>query len=151
MTRSINSAGLDLIKRFEGVRRRAYLCPAGKWTIGYGWTKPVDGKPVGPGMVITHAKAEELLAEGVKQYCSAVEKSCPTATDNQFGAMVSLCYNIGTDAFTKSSVARYHVAGDRHLAADAFLKWTKGGGRVLPGLVARRKAERALYLLDSVP
>lgn len=146
MARELSQAGLDLIKRFEGLRLTAYRCPAGVWTIGVGWTKAVDNQVIHPGMTITREKAEELLREGVKEYCAAVEKACPTATDNQFAAMVSLCYNIGPAAFARSSVARYHTRGSFQRAADAFLLWTKAGGKVLPGLVRRREAERALYL-----
>lgn len=145
--RDLSQAGLDIIKQFEGCRLTAYRCPAGVWTIGYGWTKPVNGKPVGAGMKITKEKAEVLLTEGVLPYCGVVNKHCPDANDNQFAAMVSLCYNIGPSNFAKSSVARYHAAGQHTLAADAFLRWNKAGGQVLPGLTRRRQAERALYLL----
>lgn len=144
--RKLSQAGLDLIKRFEGLRLTAYRCPAGVLTIGYGWTHPIDGKPISAGTKITLEKAEELLEKGVAPYCAAVEKSCPSATDNQFAAMTSLCYNIGPAAFAKSSVARYHAGGEFKRAADAFMMWTKGGGKTLPGLVRRREAERALYL-----
>ena len=146
MARELSQAGFDLIKQFEGCRLKAYRCPAGIWTIGYGWTKAVGHRVIHPGMTITQDQAEALLAEGVKPYCAAVEQACPTATDDQFAAMVSLAYNIGVGAFAKSSVARHHAAGNYPRAADSFLLWTKGGGKTLPGLVRRRRAERALYL-----
>ena len=133
--------GLCLIKEFEGCKLKAYKCPAGVWTIGYGWTSGVK-----PGDVWTQAKAEEMLVKGVVPYSNAVSKACPKATQNQFDAMVSLCYNIGPGNFAKSSVVRFHNAGKFSKAADAFLMWNKGGGKVLAGLTRRRKAERKLYL-----
>lgn len=146
MARELSQAGLDLIKQFEGLRLTAYRDAVGVLTIGYGWTQPVDGKPIQAGMTITREQAEALLKEGVKPYCAVVNNVCPTATDDQFAAMVSLAYNIGSGAFAKSSVARHHAAGNPKQAANAFLLWNKAGGKVLPGLVRRREAERALYV-----
>lgn len=134
--------GLDLIKRFEGLRLTAYLCPAGVPTIGYGQTGP----GIKLGMTITEAKANELLADSLKKYEEAVTHYAGSAHQNQFDAMVSLCYNIGAGNFKTSSVARLHKAGQYTGAASAFLLWNKAGGRVLAGLVSRRKAERNLYL-----
>ena len=144
--RRINKAGIDLIKAFEGLRLEAYLCPAGIPTIGYGST----GDHVRMGMVITEERAGALLREDLERFERAVAKKCPVATDNQFAAMVSLAFNIGTAGFDKSSVARFHNAGEPSKAADAFLMWNKAtvGGRkvILKGLTRRREAERALYL-----
>lgn len=144
MSRRINSAGLDLIKSFEGLRLSAYRCPAGVWTIGYGHTGP----DVKTGQHITPAEAEALLRGDLDRFESGVNSfldAAPT-TDNQFAAMVSLAFNIGLGAFQRSTVLRQHKAGNRQRAAAAFLMWVKGGGRTLPGLVRRRTAERALYL-----
>lgn len=141
--RVVSSKGLALIKEFEGLRLKAYRCPAGVATIGYGWTKGVR-----MGDVWTVQKAEEMLVEGVKPYAATVAKAIgktPT-TQNEFDSMVSFCYNVGEGAFRKSSVLRYHVRGQKKFAAEAFMKWVKGGGRTLPGLVRRRRSERALYL-----
>lgn len=146
MTRIISDEGIALIKKFEGLRLIAYRDVAGVLTIGYGWTRPVDGRPIRSGMVITRSKAEQLLKEGVKSYAAAVEKACPEATDNQFAAMTSLCYNIGPGNFARSSVAQHHAVGQYKTAADAFLIWNRAGGQVLPGLTRRRISERALYL-----
>lgn len=149
MARTINQVGLDLIKQFEGCRLVAYRCPAGVVTIGYGWTRPIDGKPLTMGTRITQVQADALLIDGLADYIAAVEKACPQATDNQFAAMVSLAYNIGTGAFAKSSIAKLHHSGQHTLAADAFRRWNKAGGKVLPGLVRRREAERLLYLRST--
>jgi len=140
--RSINKAGLAIIKASEGLRLKTYLCPANVLTIGYGST----GSHVKPGMVITEAQAEELLRSDLRRFEDAVAKAAPNATDNQFAAMVSLAFNIGIGAFTKpSTVLRKHKAGDHVGAAEGFKLWNKGGGRVLPGLVKRRAVEAQLY------
>lgn len=139
--RSINKAGLDIVKASEGLRLKAYICPAGVLTIGYGSTGP----HVKPGMVITEAQAEELLRSDLRRFEDAVSVAAPTATDNQFAAMVSLAFNIGEGAFRKSTVLRKHKAGEHVAAAEAFKLWNKGGGKVLPGLVKRRAVEAQLY------
>jgi lysozyme len=140
-----NEAGLALIRQFEGCRLKAYKCPAGVWTIGYGWThgvKPTDQW--------TQSQAEEMLVKGLDQYENAVQSAigAHSTTSNQFSALVSICYNIGAGNFVKSSMLRHHKAGDYAKAADAFLLWNKAGGKVLNGLIKRRQAERALYLED---
>ena len=139
----ISKAGLDIIKQYEGCRLTSYKCPAGVWTVGFGWTEGVT-----PGMTITRAQAEELLTRGVVSYEKAVQDAIgdTKTTQNQFDAMVSLCYNIGPANFRKSTVVRQHKLGDYAAAADAFLMWNKAGGKVLAGLVKRREAERSLYL-----
>ncbi len=132
---------------FEGVRLKAYLCPAGVWTIGYGDTGP----HVKRGLVWTKAQADAAfaarLADEFEPAVRAAIGSAPT-DPAQFGAMVSLAYNIGVDAFRRCSVARLHKAGDHAGAAQAFLLWNKAGGRVMPGLTKRRRAEAALYRGD---
>lgn len=144
--RAVNQAGIDLIKEFEGCKLTAYRCPAGVVTIGYGWTRPIDGKLLTMGTKITQAKADALLVNGLADYAEVVEKVCSKSTDNQFAAMVSLAYNIGTGAFVQSSVCRQHKFGHYADAADAFRLWNKSGGKILSGLVRRREAERLLYL-----
>lgn len=139
--RSINAAGMNIIKQSEGLELKAYRCPANILTIGYGSTGP----HVKEGMVITEAQAEELLRSDLRRFEDAVDRAAPDATDNQFSAMVSLAFNIGEGAFIGSSVLRKHKAGDRVGAAESFKLWNKGGGRVLPGLVKRRAAEAQLY------
>ncbi len=139
-----NAAGIELICRNEGCELAAYVCPAGHWTIGFGDTGP----HVKPGMVITRETAEQLLADRLeREFEPGVLKhigDAPT-TPNQFAAMVALAYNIGVGGFRRSSVARHHIDGDYELAAEAFHMWNQGGGRVLAGLVRRRKEEAALY------
>jgi lysozyme len=145
-----NLAGRQLIKDAESLRLKAYRCPADKWTIGYGDTGP----DVVPGLVITADEAEERfnrrLAEefepGVEQLL-AVE-----VTGNQFSALVSFAYNAGLENFAGSTLLRKLNAGDFDAAAAEFGRWNKkrekNTGRmvVLPGLTARRAAERELFL-----
>lgn len=143
--RAINKSGLDLVKASEGLRLKAYRCPANILTIGYGST----GSHVKEGMVITEAQAEELLRSDLRRFEDAVAEAAPSATENQFSAMVSLAFNIGIGAFLKSTVLRKAKAGEHVAAAEAFKMWNKGGGKVLPGLVKRRAAEAQLYRTTS--
>lgn len=137
--------GISLIKSFEGYSAEAYKCPAGVWTVGWGSTGPNIVK----GTKVTVGQAEALLANSLIQFENAVTKYAGPAHQNQFDAMVSLCYNIGPGNFAKSSVARLHKSGQYTGAASAFLLWNKAGGKILMGLVNRRKAERNLYLGEA--
>lgn len=140
--RRIGKAGLELLKSFEGCRLKAYVCPAGVLTIGYGST----GKHVKRGMVITQQEADDLKRRDLVRFERAVAKHAPDATQNQFDAMVCLAFNIGIGGFIKSSALRFHKQGKHNTAAERFKLWNKGGGRVLKGLVRRRAAEAKLYL-----
>jgi lysozyme len=139
--RAINKAGLDLIKQFEGLRLKAYKCPADVWTIGYGST----GSHVREGLVITEAQAEELLRSDLRRFEDFVAANCAPATDNQFSALVSFAFNVGEGALKDSTLRRMHLEGDYAGAAEQFKRWSKAGGRELPGLVRRRAAEAQLY------
>ena len=142
--------GIALIKGFEGCRLTAYPDPGTggfPWTIGYGWTLPVDGKPVRPGMTIDQATADRLLKTGLVSYENDVLKIVKVKlTQGQFDALVSLAYNIGSRALSTSTLLKKLNAGDIKGAADEFLRWNKAGGKVLNGLTRRREAERALFL-----
>jgi lysozyme len=147
MARTIDDAGLDLIKQFEGCVLTAYQDVAGIWTIGYGHTAGVRA-----GMTFTQDQANQALKSDLLSAETAVDKDVAAAatSDNQFAAMVSLCYNIGSANFASSTVLKAHRAGDTRKAADAFLLWNKatidGVLQVVAGLTRRRTAERALYL-----
>lgn len=133
---------LPLVAEYEGFRSRAYRCPAGVWTIGYGSTAGVR-----EGDTITREAALQRLREELHHFMAGVQRLLRLpATPHQLAAMTSLAFNIGLGAFAKSSVLRLHNAGDPVAAARAFELWNKAGGRVLPGLVRRRAAEAALYL-----
>lgn len=142
---NISAQGVQLVKHFEGLFLKAYLCPAGVWTIGYGHTGLThnDGT-VKAGRKITEAEAEALLFHDLNHFAPSVEKlvKVPLA-QHEFDALVSFHFNTG--GLGKSTLLKKLNAGDRSGAALEFLKWTKGGGKVLPGLVRRRKAEQYLF------
>jgi lysozyme len=144
----LNDASINLIKKWEGFRAKAYQDSVGVWTIGYGTTVNA-GVGIDPreGMCITEAQALGYLNATVTKFAANVSKSLTAlANENEFGAMVSLAYNIGPTAFKRSSVLRLFNSGDKKEAADAFLLWNKAGGKVLKGLNNRRADERLLFL-----
>ncbi|EOC1259856.1 lysozyme [Cronobacter sakazakii] len=146
----ISDKGISLIKQFEGLRLTAYQDSVGVWTIGYGWTQPVDGKPIRLGMTIKEETAERLLRTGLVGYESDVSKLVKvTLTQGQFDALVSFAYNLGARALSNSTLMQKLNSGDYAGAADEFPRWNKAGGKILPGLTRRREAERALFLSDS--
>ncbi|EMD2739726.1 lysozyme [Enterobacter hormaechei] len=139
--------GIALIKKFEGCKLTAYQDSVGVWTIGYGWTQPVDGKPIRAGMTIKQETAERLLKTGLVSYESDVSRLVKVGlTQGQFDALVSFTYNLGARSLSTSTLLRKINAGDYAGAADEFLRWNKAGGKVLNGLTRRREAERALFL-----
>ena len=145
---NINKACVDLVKEYEGFEATAYKCPAGVWTIGYGTTAEA-GVGIVPieGMTITKAKAEGYLHATMDKFANAISMGITAPiNENEFGAFVSLAYNIGPGAFSKSSALRYFNAGNKAKAADAILLWNKADKKVSNGLVRRRAAERALFL-----
>lgn len=141
--RPINAKGLQLLKAFEGCELRAYLCPAGVWTIGYGST----GSHVYPGQSITRNEAEALLKQDLIRFERSVSDAVRVpVNEDQFSALVSFTYNVGEGAFEGSSLLRLLNQRDYQGAAAQFSRWVNGGGGALPGLVRRRNAERALFL-----
>lgn len=139
--------GIALIKQFEGCKLTAYQDSVGVWTIGYGWTQPVDGKPIRAGMTIKQETAERLLKTGLVSYESDVSRLVKVGlTQGQFDALVSFTYNLGARSLSTSTLLRKLNAGDYAGAADEFLRWNKAGGKVLNGLTRRREAELALFL-----
>jgi lysozyme len=143
----VNAEGYALLKKFEGCVLKAYKCPAGVWTIGFGNTFYEDGTKVKEGDVITQQRADELAKYIVEQFATSIRAMIKQPlNENQFSACVSLAYNIGTGGFKKSSVLRKLNANPTDpTIADSFRLWNKGGGVVLKGLVRRREAEIALY------
>ncbi|WP_375706181.1 lysozyme [Bartonella sp. AA2SXKL] len=146
MARKINKNCLNYLKKWEGLRLHAYRDASGVWTIGYGHTEKA-GKPiVVEGMVITDTRAEILLLEDLRQYERAVEKAVYVdLSDEQFGALVSFCYNIGIIAFQNSTLLKKLNKGDYESVPIELQKWTRAGGKRLKGLVHRRAAEAGLW------
>ncbi len=148
----VNQAALDLIKEFEGFRSQAYKDAVGIWTIGYG-TTAAAGVGITPraGMSVTKEEAEWYLQKAVDKFAASIRPAITAPiNENQFGAFVSLAYNIGPGAFKRSSSLRHFNNGDNARAAQNILLWNKAGGKVLRGLVRRREAEKALFLTPCV-
>lgn len=143
----INKAGKDLIKRFEGCKLKAYKCPAGVWTIGYGNTFYEDGTKVKEGDVITQERADELFDIIINDFArmtDALVKS--NVTENNFAAIVSFTFNVGTGNLKKSTLLKKVNANPKDPSIRAeFNKWVRANNVVLKGLVRRREAEAKLY------
>lgn len=139
-----------LCKRFEGFEAEPYLCPAGVATIGYGNTFYEDGTKVTlQDKLITQSEAELMLIRSVStQYLPAVLQASPglIAHPERLGAITDFCFNLGAARYRASTLRKRIDAGDVEGAREEIVKWNKAGGRVLPGLVKRRAAERALFL-----
>jgi lysozyme len=164
----LSKAGADLMHQYEGCRNKPYLCPAHIWTVGFGEVlyqeqirlpvvrikgytgmirkeyplKPEDNR------VWTKTEIDELFSRSVERFERGVLRLVPTVAGKQgaFDALVSISFNFGLGNLQRSTIRMKANRGDWEGAADAFRVWTKGGGKVLPGLVKRREAERALFL-----
>lgn len=138
---------MALCRRFEGFRAKAYLCPAGVWTIGYGATTYLDGRPVRPSdPPVTPAAADRLLERQVNgTYLPGAVALVPTAdTAGRQAALADFAFNLGLTRLKASTLRRKALAGDWDAVASELQKWVYGGGVRLPGLVARRRAEADL-------
>ena len=167
----LGKAGEDLMHRYEGFRNKPYLCPAHIWTIGYGHVLyqdqirlpvvRVEGKdvpmirkeyPLKPedNRVWTKAEIDELFKADVATFERGVLRLVPGVVGRQgsFDALVSFAFNAGLGNLQRSTIRMKANRGDWEGAAEAFMAWTKGGGKVLPGLVKRRQAEIALFLAE---
>ena len=158
---------IKMIKHHEGVRVKPYLCPAHIWTVGVGRVlyqdqiklpmvrkdgykgdirkdyplKPADNR------IWTQAEIDRLLEEDLERFTRGVVRLCGyDLSPGQLGALTSFAFNAGLGALQRSSIRQKHLRKDYEGAAEAFMMWTKAGGKELPGLVKRRKDERALYL-----
>lgn len=138
---------IDLIHVFEGFRPAPYKCPAGVPTIGYGSTRYADGTHVNmTDPPITQAKADEIMRATLVQYEDAVNRYVTVAiSQNEFDALVDFAYNAGAKNLLKSTLLRKLNEGDHDGAEQEFDRWVYCDGKVLPGLVRRRFAEKALF------
>ena len=144
----LSQKGLELIKSFEGLSLKPYVCSGGINTIGYGSTYYTNGKKVTlQDQPITKQQAEELIKNSLSTYEKAVDSFCrDDISQSQFDALVSFAYNLGTGALQKSTLIKKVNANPKDVTiADEFLKWNKAAGRVLAGLTKRRQAEANLY------
>lgn len=139
---SLGQSGESLIKHYESLKLKAYLCPANVWTIGWGHTKTAK-----QGMVITRPQAQALFDQDIKSFVDAVNSAIKVnITQNQFDALVSLAFNIGIGNFTKSTlVRRINSRASDVEVHNQFRRWIFANGRRLQGLANRREAEILLY------
>ena len=148
---AVPQAAIDLAKRFEGFERKAkrgveitaipYICPAGFWTIGYGHLCDPKHPP------ITEAEAEVYLARDLRTALAATLRYCPvlvTEPEGRLAAIVDFTFNLGAGRLQTSTLRRRVNQRDWSAAEQELRRWVYGGGRVLPGLIARRDAEAAL-------
>ncbi|WP_336288697.1 lysozyme [Bartonella sp. CB60] len=148
--RKISKEGLMLIKQWEGLRLHAYQDPIGIWTIGYGHTSAAGKPVVYKNMNITEKAAEDILCRDLKKFERSVEQAVTVSlTDEQFAALVSFCYNVGTTAFCNSTLLKKLNKGDYEAVPAELQRWTKAGGKRLQGLVNRRAAEAGLWVKGS--
>jgi lysozyme len=134
-----------LIKRFEGCRLMPYLCPAGVWTCGWGST----GSDVFPGQRWTQEYADFRMKKDAEYFARETLRLCPQLRGARLCAIADFAYNLGVGRLDASTLRRRVNAGDLAGAAVELARWVRGGGRVLPGLVARRDAEAAILLLGD--
>jgi len=133
--------GIDLIKKYEGFRAKAYKCPSDKWTIGYGHTLNVKSTDV-----IDKAQAEYFLRQDVEFAEKEVNKHNLNINQNQFDALVSFVFNLGVGNFARSTLLRKIKSNpDDPTIRKEFERWVYAGGKILTGLIKRRKEEANLY------
>jgi lysozyme len=154
----VSKEAIEGIKKDEGVRTKPYRCPALLWTVGVGHVidqnhirvKFDDRKnlpiPDGWDRVLSMAEVDAILAADLATFERGVLRLCPGGlTQGRFDALVSFSFNVGLGNLQRSTIRMKHNRGDFEGAAESFMAWTKAGGKELPGLVKRRKHERALY------
>jgi GH24 family phage-related lysozyme (muramidase) len=156
----ISDHALEMIKHHEGVRTRAYRCPARLWTIGVGHVidpahirVPYEKRlelplPAGWDRALTMEEVNAILFKDLERFEDGVVRLCPgvLANQNHLDSLVSFAFNVGLGNLQRSTLRQRYNRRDYHGAAEAFMSWTKAAGKVLPGLVKRRTDERKLFL-----
>lgn len=141
-----SAAALNLIEKFEGVRLKSYRCPAGVLTIGVGHTSAAGEPTVVENMTITRQEAFRILQRDLIRFEMDLNRLVKVPlSQNQYDALISFVFNIGAGAFAKSTLLKKLNAGRYGDVPAELMKWTKAGGKELPGLVKRRRAEAALW------
>jgi len=145
----VSDEGIKLIKHFEGVHKKPYICPAGYWTVGVGHLISRDAKlPFEWDRVLSPGEIDDLLRKDLRRFELGVLRLLGTVQPNQseFDALVSFSFNLGLGCFQRSTVRSAFIRGDKKRSGEVLLKYRLAGGRVLPGLVRRRQAELALLM-----
>ena len=151
--RHVNNQGLSIIKKWEGFPESrpggtsVYLCPANRYTIGYGSTWDLDGNAIRADHPdITREEAEKYLQREVSHVEKAIEKLITAElTDNMFSALGSWAYNVGTGAMQRSTLRQCLLRGEYEKAGDQLMRWVYAGPRRLQGLISRRLEEKSLF------
>ena len=146
--RLINERGIEMVKSFEGLALRPYVCAGGVNSVGYGATRSSTGGPIDLDMEpISEIEAEALLVRDLETSEGWISRLIKTSlTENQYSDLTSFTFNVGAGALQRSTLRMKLNRGEFQGAADEFPKWRIAGGRILAGLVRRRTAERALFL-----
>ena len=141
----VSDKGLALIEKYEGFSAVPYLCPANKWTIGFGNTFYADGHPVASGDATLTKEQARILMQNVLSvsFEPAINRLLPTVSQNQYDALVCFAYNVGTGNLASSTLLKKLKAGEP--CSAEFLRWNKAGGKELAGLTKRRQDEKALF------
>ena len=155
----VSDKAIKMIKHHEGVRQRPYRCPAKLHTVGVGHVlyprqaqlkmEERDAYPLEykDDRTFSMEEVDEILRDDLNRFERGVERYCPVKlTQGQFDALVSFAFNVGLGTLQRSTLRQKVLRGEIEEAADEFLKFTRGGGKILPGLVKRRNDERALFL-----
>jgi lysozyme len=145
----VSDEGIKLIKHFEGVHKKPYICPAGYWTVGVGHL--ITRSPELPSdwdRTMGNDEIDDLLRKDLLKFENGVLRLLGTVQPSQseFDALVSFSFNLGLGCFQRSTVRSAFIRGDKKRSGEVLLKYRRAGGRILQGLVRRRQAELALLM-----
>ena len=145
----VSDEGIKLIKHFEGVHKKPYICPAGYWTVGVGHL--ITRSPELPSdwdRTMGNDEIDDLLRKDLLKFENGVLRLLGTVQPSQseFDALVSFSFNLGLGCFQRSTVRSAFIRGDKKRSGEVLLKYRRAGGRILSGLVRRRQAEHALLM-----
>ena len=145
----VSDEGIKLIKHFEGIHKKPYICPAGYWTVGVGHLISRDAElPIEWDRVLSPGEIDDLLRKDLRRFELGVLRMLGTVQPSQseFDALVSFSFNLGLGCFQRSTVRSAFIRGDKKRSGEVLLKYRRAGGKILPGLVRRREAEYALLM-----
>jgi lysozyme len=145
----VSDEGIKLIKHFEGVHKKPYICPAGYWTVGVGHLISRNAElPIEWDRVLSPGEIDDLLRKDLRRFELGVLRMLGTVQPSQseFDALVSFSFNLGLGCFQRSTVRSAFIRGDKKRSGEVLLKYRRAGGRILQGLVRRRQAELALLM-----
>ena len=145
----VSDEGIKLIKHFEGIHKKPYICPAGYWTVGVGHLISRNAElPIEWDRVLSPGEIDDLLRKDLRRFELGVLRLLGTVQPNQseFDALVSFSFNLGLGCFQRSTVRSAFIRGDKKRSGEVLLKYRRAGGRILSGLVRRRQAEHALLM-----